>query len=532
MKQIVYLLLILTNIVTINAQQVDWEKTLGGMHADYLYDAIPTLDYGFIMVGGTLSNNNGDVNKNGGDYDFFVTKLSEYGKVEWTKPLGGTGTDMVKSITNTYDGGYLLAGVSNSPSKDQKTTKHLGGQDIWLIKLDIKGNIAWQKTLGGIANDDVMDVVRTQDGGFVLAATSASDIYTLNSKEAKAPEAQDLILKKEQSRGDTDYWIVKMDIQGKEQWQRTLGAQYQDELRNVVVLSDGSIVLGGVSNSLMEQDKKTAERGMTDWWVVKLDKKGQTIWQESYGEEGNDQLYSMVITPEEEILLGGTFQNMDEQGKLDADFVLIKIDQVGQIITENTYSEGSNDILTDVVVNLDGTHLISGYSKSTIKATDKKSAPTKNTEDYIVIKLDQSGEELWRKIIGSDKKEVLRKSIQTRDGGYVLMGSSIPLKNRGNNDVNFWIVKLLDKDKPKTPKLPIESVPNPTIDYTTIIIGEEYERGVISVFDFNGVQIQNFNVDGRRMIPISLGRYPDGVYIISLKAEGQQFSTKVIKVNR
>lgn len=528
----ILLIALFVSVSIANAQQEDWQKTLGGIHADYLYDAMPTLDYGFIMVGGTLSNNNGDVDKNLGDYDYFVTKLSEFGRVEWTKTIGGTGIDVVKSITNTYDGGYLLAGTSTSSKINEKTSKQIGGQDIWLVKIDIKGNVTWQKTLGGIATDDVTDVIRTQDGGFVIAGSSASDEYYLSDKAQKEPESKDLILKSEDSKGNLDFWVVKIDGTGEEKWQRTIGGKYKDELRQVAQLEDGSIVLGGVSNSPMGQDKNTVEKGLTDWWVIKVDKEGNDIWQKAFGDDGDDQLYSMQLNSDQEIIIGGNSRNYSAEGTGNSDFVVIKLDKEGELITENTYSEGTNDVLTDIVLNKDGTYLISGYTQHQASNTQylKKQHPKKGTEDFIAIKINAEGEELWRKTLGTDKKEVLRKSIETRDGGYVLMGSSMPFRNTGTNDANFWIVKLLDKDKPTAEKIAIESVPNPTNDYTTIVIAEEYTNGVVRVFNFNGNLIQSFKIDGRRMIPINLETYPDGVYIVSVEANGEQFSTKIIKV--
>ena len=524
MKKIIYLVLILQSI-SLTAQEIIWQKTFGGAHAEYLYDAVPTLDYGFIMVGGTLSKNTGDVTASEGDFDYFVTKINENGKLEWTKTIGGEKTDILKSITQTYEGGYLLAGISNSKKKNNKTTEQIGQQDIWLVKIDFNGNIAWQKTLGGIANENVHEVLKIKDG-YLIAGTTASEAYYENKK---LRENKNLILKQGTSYGNLDYWLVKIDLQGKEQWQRTIGGKYKDELKKVIELSNGEIVIAGTSNSPLGNGKHTVNNGLTDWWVLKLNKEGQTIWEKSFGDDGNDQLTSMLLTKDGQILLGGTTATTTT-----TDFKVLKIDTDGLQQWDNVYTEGAKDHLTNMVQNIDGTILLSGYTareKNNKNKSSKKASEKKGTEDYNVIKINAEGEELWRKQIGTDKKEVLQKSIRTRDGGYVLLGSSMPKEATGTNNANFWIVKLLDKDKPKYEKVPLESIPNPTTEKTTVVIGNAYKDGELLVVDYAGRVLQKKQLTGERMLPIDLSSYADGIYIIQVKTDVEENSVKVIKVS-
>jgi len=538
MKKKLFLLILLFIGIQLTAQKIQWQKTLGGVHADYLYDAMPTLDYGFIMVGGSLSNDTGDVGKSEGDFDYFITKLSEYGDLEWTTTLGGTKIDILKSITNSHDGGYLIAGISNSGQKeDKKTTKNIGQQDIWLIKVNITGGIEWQKTLGGLSNENVSEVIKTKDGGYLIAGTSASSDYIENEE---LYEETNLIIKADKNRGNLDYWLIKIDAQGEEQWQKTFGGKYKDVLHNVIELPNRDIVIGGTSNSPQGFDKKTTNKGLNDWWVLKLTNEGEIIWQKAFGNNGSDELYELLLTEDNHLLLGGNFRNKgDGDRNANSDFVILKLDLDGEQVWQNTYSEGTNDILTDIVQNEDGTFLLSGYSASEKTQTNqRKSAksagkhkPQQGTEDFIVLKIDAKGEELWRKNLGTDKKEVLRKSIKTRDGGYVLMGSSMPFKATKSNDANFYIVKLLDKDKPKHIKMPLEAIPNPTYTYTSVVVGADYKEGTVTLVDFAGRVLQHFKITGKRIIPVRLTNYPDGVYIVNVKTDIETNSVKVIKIS-
>jgi hypothetical protein len=527
----VLMLTVLFGALHLKAQDIQWQKKLGGIHADYLFDAMPTLDYGFIMVGGSLSNNTGDVSENSGDFDYFITKLSEYGNLEWTTTLGGTKMDMLKSITNSYDGGYLVAGISNSEVSNSKTTKLIGQQDIWLIKISIEGQIEWQKSLGGLANEDVSEVIKTKDGGFLIAGSSASGTYISDNTILETPNR---VFKQDRNKGNLDYWLIKLDVKGDQQWQKTFGGKYKDVLNNVLELPNGDIVIAGSSNSPLGLDKKTTNKGLTDWWVLKLNNKGDTLWQKSFGDDGDDQLHAMLFTKDEHLILGGHFRARSDEGLGNSDFVIIKLDLEGEQVWKNTFSEGTNDILTDIVQNVDGTLLVSGYTASERNSKPQKpnAKPESGTEDFMVLKINSDGEDLWRKNIGTDKKEVLHKSIKTRDGGYVLMGSSMPFKAAKTNDANFWIVKLLDKDKPQVEKLPIEAVPNPTRDYTQVIIGEDYEQATVMVSDMAGRILQNFKVSKKRIIPVNLESYPDGVYIVNVRIKDQSKSVKIAKISK
>jgi len=373
-KKILYIVNLLFTCFTIQSQEIVWQKTFGGAHAEYLYDAVPTLDYGFIMVGGTLSKNTGDVTVSEGDFDYFVTKISENGKLEWTKTLGGEKTDILKSITQTYEGGYLLAGISNSKKKNNKTTEQIGQQDIWLVKIDLKGNIAWQKTLGGIANETVNEVLKIKDGYLIAGTTASEDYY----EDKKLKENKDLILKQGTNNGNLDYWLVKIDLQGKEQWQRTIGGKYKDELKKVIELPNGEIVIAGTSNSPLGNGKRTVNNGLTDWWVLKLNKEGQTLWEKSFGDDGNDQLTSMLLAKDGQILLGGTTATTTT-----TDFKLIKIDTDGQQQWDNVYTEGAKDHLTNMVQNIDGTILLSGYTAR--EKNNKNKSSKKALEPEMVV---------------------------------------------------------------------------------------------------------------------------------------------------
>jgi hypothetical protein len=251
------------------SQDIRWEKSYGGKNPNYLFDVQPTADYGFILAGSSVSGSTGSkTEENGGDLDYWVWKMDENGEADWQKSFGGPGFDMLQSIHGTNDGGFILAGTSNSPKGLDKRDNNKGGNDYWVIKLNAKGGEQWQKTIGGTGTDDLVCVVPTREGGYLLGGNSSSS--PVHTKKG------DLFGDKtEICRGSTDYWIVKLDTTGTIKWQKTYGGLYAENLRSLSLTKDGGCIVGGTSNSPASGDKQQGNFGASDFWILKLnDKRG------------------------------------------------------------------------------------------------------------------------------------------------------------------------------------------------------------------------------------------------------------------
>jgi hypothetical protein len=415
-------LLLLGNVV--HAQKIQWEKSYGGKQADYLTDVQPTADYGFILAGSSLSNKSGnksDLNK--GDFDYCIWKMDESGTLDWQRSYGGSGSDMLQSIKNTNDGGFVLAGVSNSSNvskneiKNDKKDLCRGGNDYWIVKLNAKGEEEWQKTIGGIGQEKLKTIVVTKDGGYIIGGSSTSN---------KSSE------KSENGYGNLDYWVVKLNSKGEIEWQRTFGGLYYDELKSIEQTKDLGYIVGGVSNSPASGNKSENTIGNSDYWVLKIDSKGTIQWQKTIGGVLEDQL-SIVhqSTYDDGFLLAGNSNSEATKSKKDknengSDFWIVKLDSQGTKVWEEKYNIGDVDILTSMIENKDHSILLGGYAQSEIYGTSRKEQNGIN--DYVAIKISDKGEELWRKFVGSAGEDVLQKAIETRDGGYLFAGTSNPTK--------------------------------------------------------------------------------------------------------
>ena len=320
-----YITAILLCTTIVSAQDILWEKSYGGKHAEFLYDAIATPDYGFILAGSSISGKNGNKeDHNKGDLDYWLWKMDEKGNLDWQKSFGGNKVDLLQSIAITQDGGFILGGTSTSDKGIDKKEDSKGQEDFWVIKLNAKGQEIWQKTIGGSSMEKLLSIAPTKDGGYILGGTSSSD--------ASEDLEKDKYTKNEDSRGNLDYWVVKLKSDGTMQWQKTIGGQYQDELKSIHQTTDGGYILGGYSNSPISGDKTEANYGLGDYWIVKLNEEGSMEWQRTLGGDKDDNLFALSQTKDGGFIVGGNSNSgatnsKSKSNKEGTDFWVLKLDK-------------------------------------------------------------------------------------------------------------------------------------------------------------------------------------------------------------
>ncbi len=279
-------------VVKLNALgKIQWDRTIGGNATEVLPWIQQTSDDGYILGGWSYSDISGEKTQNSrGIEDFWVVKLNSEGNVQWDRTIGGSRGDGINSLQQTKDGGYILGGYSSSNKSGEKTENSRGGDDYWVVKLDRLGNIQWDKTIGGNNTDVLYTLQQTRDDGYILGGYSSSN---------KSGE------KSQNSRGKTDYWIVKLDESGNIQWDETIGGNNSDILNSLAQTTDNGYILGGQSSSNSSGEKTEVSRGADDYWVVKIDRLGKIQWDKTIGGESTDVLYSIREIATNEYELGG-----------------------------------------------------------------------------------------------------------------------------------------------------------------------------------------------------------------------------------
>ncbi|MBK9729796.1 MAG: T9SS type A sorting domain-containing protein [Chitinophagaceae bacterium] len=361
-----------------NTGDILWQNTIGGSGDDQLTGIIQTNDGGFLIGGSSSSPVSGDkteANIGGLWADYWVLKLDNYGNIIWQNTIGGSNTDVLNSLIQTSDGGFLLGGYSYSGISGDKTQASKGADDYWIVKLDDSGNIVWQNTIGGSVEDYLYSVVQTTDGGFLLGGLSYSDI------------SGD---KTEANQGNSDYWIVKINESGAIIWQNTLGGSSYDGLASLIRVTNGGYLLGGSSSSGISGDKAENKMGGYDFWVILIDESGDILWQNTIGGGFDDYLSSIIQTIDGGYLLVGYSKSVisgdkTENGSGLEDYWVVKLDKSGNILWQNTIGGNSFDKLRSIVQSNSGGYLLAGDSGSSISGDKSESCQGNN--DYWVVKL-------------------------------------------------------------------------------------------------------------------------------------------------
>jgi hypothetical protein len=274
-----------------------WEKSFGFSGHDHSYDLVETADGGFFFSGFldvTSSNGEGSTDKSSltahGVGEFWGTKIDVDGNLEWRKFFGGTNNDRSFGVVNAHDGGYVLAGASESDDFDISDPK--GSYDFWAVKVDKNGNFIWESSFGGTGIDQAQDIMATPDGGYVIVGnTFSSDIQVTKNK------------------GQSDVWLIKIDENGQLLWQKSFGGSGFDAAHSVRPTSNGGLLVCGNSKSF---DGDVSENfGENDIWVFKTDASGNLQWEKSFGGLSLEFGYDALETQAGNIVLVGETASED-----------------------------------------------------------------------------------------------------------------------------------------------------------------------------------------------------------------------------
>jgi hypothetical protein len=299
-----------------------WTKCLGGLYPERAYSVQQTKDDGYIVAGYTNTYTDGDVSGNHGPFkmysattaDFWVVKLkaNTNGEIEWQKCLGGAGDDYASAVQQTTDGGYIVAGYTNSNDGDLTfggSTYH-SGQDMWIVKLkaNTNGEIEWQKCLGGSGTDYATAIQQTSDGGYIVAGYTTSNDGDVSGNHG----------------GVGDAWIVKLNGSGNIIWKKCYGGSagsYVDSWNgpgldiayDIKQTKDGGYIVAGYSNSengdLWLCYKKHYSE---DYWIIKLDILGNISWQKYFGgSKQYDVARSVQLTRDGSYIVAGYSPSTD-----------------------------------------------------------------------------------------------------------------------------------------------------------------------------------------------------------------------------
>ena len=299
---------------------------------------------------------------------FVISELKA--QVTFQKTFGGMSTDYAYSVQQTKDEGYIIAGYTTSFGE--------GSRDAYLIRTDVNGKTLWTKTYGGSNTDYAWTVQQTNDEGFIFGAHSGS--FGL---------------------GSHDVYLVKSDLSGNVTWSRVYGGSNADGAYSLQQTTDGGFIIGAHVNSF--------GAGQHDVYLIKINNNGDTLWTKTFGGSGEDRFRELHQTADGGYILVSETLSF---GAGNSDVYLIKTDSTGNLLWTKTYGGSSSDFGYSVRQNSDGGYIIAGYTRS---------FGSGGTDVYI-IKTDSSGNLNWAKSYGGGSDDYGYSVRQTTDGGYIIAG--------------------------------------------------------------------------------------------------------------
>ena len=402
---------------------IQWQQSLGGSGSDFTSSIRATSDGGFIIAG-TSTSNDSDVTGNHGGRDYWIVKTDNNGNIQWQRSYGGSADDFANDVRQTSDGGFIIAGYSES--NDSDVTANYGHRDFWIVKTDSLGSISWEKNYGGSEFEIPYSVQETFDGGYVVAGYSNSIDGDLAGTFANAQ----------------NYWLLKLDNAGLIQWYHLYGGTVTDEALSCEQTSDHGYILAGYTYS--SNGHVTGYHGNKDAWIVKTDSTGAIQWQKSLGGTSGESANCIRQTTDGGFIVACTSASNDNDVSGNHggnDCWIVKLDNTGIIDWQKSLGGSGDDGAYSVSPTTDGGYIIGGYSNS----TDGDVTFGHGDYDCWIVKLDGSGNLLWQKSLGGSGIDVANSIFQTNEGGFIFAGTTY--SNDGDVTVllgssAYWIVKL------------------------------------------------------------------------------------------
>jgi hypothetical protein len=368
------------------AQQVAWDRTFGGADFDVARSVQQTSDGGYILAGHTGSY--GDV-----EGDAWLIKTNSEGVKLWDRTFGGADGDAALSVQQTSDGGYIVTGYTESYDEPGEGDVW----DVWLVKTDSQGQKLWDRTFGGTDQDEAYSVQQTSDGGHMVVGETNS-----------------------YGSGEEDAWLIKTGSDGQKLWDRTFGGADWDGALSGQQTSDGGYILAGFT--------KSDGAGECDVWLIKTDSEGRELWDRTFGGADFEEAFSVQQTSDGGYIVAG-YTRSDGADK--GDVWLIKTDPAGLELWDRTFGGAEFDGAKCVQQTSDGGYIVAceTFSYGAGKC------------DVWLIKTDSAGEKLWDRTFGGASDDLYPAVQQTSDGAYIVSGYT---ESYGAGKGDAWLIKIVE----------------------------------------------------------------------------------------
>ncbi len=396
MQKAIHLLISICVVVTLGANlfaqepELIWSENYGGEGNQYGNNAIiATPDGGYVALG-LIEHDEAPWN------EILFFKVDEEGNLveDWGATYGGEWNDWYSTVISTRDGGYAILAYTYSFGE--------GAADFWLIKTDENGEEEWQRTYGTEGYEGThgwSSLIQMEDGGFVLAGHTASNIWVGSAR---------------------DGFVVRTDDDGEELWRRTIGTEGNSDFFRCVLPAreDGHAILIGATSSW--------DADGVDCWVMEIDAtvdgEGEEVFSRTYGGEG-DQGGTSPILCEEGLAIASisVFEDVPYQ------FWLLRLDDDYEVMWSKSYGGELDDVPFGIGLAQDGGFALGGYTDSF----------GQGGRDGWLLLTDAWGDSVWSVTAGTELDNRFYGLLIDEAGDIVLTGWHEPEED--NWDI--WITK-------------------------------------------------------------------------------------------
>ncbi|MFC2084694.1 T9SS type A sorting domain-containing protein [Bacteroidota bacterium] len=457
----------------------------------------------------------------------------------WTKMYGGNRPDRFYSAKQTSDGGFIAAGNTFSFGAE--------GSDVFLVKTDSIGDTLWTRTYPGIDYENASSVQQTLDGGYIITGTTGgleSDILLIktdslgelswlkrygsqgqdwgNSVQQTTDEGYFIVGSTDSRTTDfKDFYLIKTDSDGDTLWTKTYGGESIDFGYYGQQTLDGGYIITGATISF--------GAGGADAWLLKTDSMGDTLWTRTYGGESADDASCVKQTIDGGYVLAGAKRPTSGDN---VNVWLIKTDSIGNTHWTRMYGGIEDDLANYVSLTSDGGYIIAGRTGFSLNS------------NALLIKTDESGDTLWTKVYGGSDEDNFNSVEQTTDGGYIAAGTT---ESFGFGYSDGWLMKTdsIGNTKLELPTsveeqevIPIkngliQNYPNPFNPSTTIkFFVDKGAEVLLEVSDLSGqkleVLVNEYKPAGSYEVGFDGSSYSSGVYIYNIKIGEYFYSEKMV----
>ncbi len=324
------------------------------------------------------------------------------GEVLLNKTFGGLTDDMGYCVIETSDGGYAITGT--------KWFGDNGNTDVWLIKTDENGEEIWNNTFGGIYSDYGYSVAQTSDGGYIITGSYDSGLVM-----------------------NYDLWLIKTDSNGDHEWNQTFSGEFTGDDGRYVMQTpdDGYLVVGTIGRGL---------NGNADIWLIKTNETGDLEWSQIFDGGHGDYGYCFAPTSDGGYIITGSTYSYGANPGVSPDVWLIKTDENGDHLWNQTYGGTDGEQGHCVVETSDGGYIITGQKGIIPTASTMSIRIWGYKDDVLLIKTDENGNHQWNQTYGEiSDHDAGWCVVQTSDGNYIIVGYT---ESYGAGGQDVWLLKV------------------------------------------------------------------------------------------